>query len=491
MEKKSKKILILILSAVCLLSLNINSQADVLKKTSSPEILANPGYPDWQQISFNKNDRILILAPHPDDEIIACAGVIQRAKSLQLPIQVIYLTYGDNDELAFLVARKHLVVMPQAVKNMGLLRHNEGIKASEFLGVTTKNIIFLGYPDFDTMDIWYRRWLDRPPAKSMLTRSSSVPYTNALRPGAKYKGEEILRDLQTCIENFRPTKIFVSHPGDHNGDHMSLYLFTQVALWNLEKELQPQLYPYLVHFVDWPAHRGYYPKENITPPALFRNQISWQSFALTPEEIEKKLAALKIYNEEYSSSGSYLATFIKSNELFGNFPAIKLHRSMPAEPAGFYADKDIIQQIPDELTSEEKSAFIGFEERTVRLEGENLIITINLSRPLGKTVGLSIFVFGYRYDEAFEKMPKIHISIGTLARKVYDRGIKITKPDIKVDRRFKTVTLTIPLKMLGYPEKVLMNARTYLGNIPLDWLSWRTLEIPDTNGRELETNHHK
>ena len=28
---------------------------------------------------FNNNDRILILAPHPDDEVMATGGIIQRA----------------------------------------------------------------------------------------------------------------------------------------------------------------------------------------------------------------------------------------------------------------------------------------------------------------------------------------------------------------------------------------------------------------------------
>jgi LmbE family N-acetylglucosaminyl deacetylase len=471
MGNNFKKILFLLLSTIGLFftSTTILAQSITLHDTITLE---------QSQISLTKEDRIMILAPHPDDEIIACAGIIQRAKSMQLPVQVVYLTYGDNNEWAFLVSRKHLVVMPQAVRNMGLLRHNEGVAACKSLGLNSSDLFFLGYPDFATMGIWHKRWDNRPPIKSMLTRASSVPYSNAFRPGAPYKGEEIVKDLQTCIKNFRPTKIFVSHPGDHSGDHMALYLFSQIAIWNLEKELRPQVYPYIVHFVDWPKPQGFRPHDTLTPPALFKNQISWQSFILTPQETQKKLDALKLYNGQFISSANYLMSFIKSNELFGDFPPIKLHQEKSAESAAVYADKDIIQQIPDELTSEERSAFIGFEERTVRLENNNLVITINLSRPLGKTVGLSVYAFGYRHDKDFEKMPKIQISVGTMTRKVYDRGIKIPRPDIKVTRQFKTVTLTIPLKMLDNPEKILLGARTYLGNIPLDWLSWRILEIP-------------
>ncbi len=47
--------------------------------------------------SFKKNERILILAPHPDDESIACAGIIQKALGAGAQVRIVYLTNGDHN----------------------------------------------------------------------------------------------------------------------------------------------------------------------------------------------------------------------------------------------------------------------------------------------------------------------------------------------------------------------------------------------------------
>jgi len=41
----------------------------------------------------------------------------------------------------------------------------------------------------------------------------------------------------------------------------------------------------------------------------------------------------------------------------------------------------------------------------------------------------------------------------------------------------RTLTIRIPLAALGMPEKILTSASTYLGEVPLDWASWRVLDL--------------
>ena len=185
---------------------------------------------EWPGVTLAANDRILILAPHPDDEVIGCAGIIQKAVSLNLPVRIIFLTYGDFNQWAFLIYRKHPVLVPKAIENMGVVRHDEAIAAAENLGLKAKDLIFLGYPDFGTMNIWDAFWGDRPSYRSLLTRANKVPYHNAFRPGAPYKGEEILHDLTSIFKDFKPTKIFVTGPFDSDSDHRSLYLFLRISL---------------------------------------------------------------------------------------------------------------------------------------------------------------------------------------------------------------------------------------------------------------------
>src|SRR5262249_26957234 len=59
-----------------------------------------------QPLTLTAQDRILILSPHPDDDILGCAGVIQTAVKTHLPLRVVYLTNGDNYEWAFLRNKK-------------------------------------------------------------------------------------------------------------------------------------------------------------------------------------------------------------------------------------------------------------------------------------------------------------------------------------------------------------------------------------------------
>ena len=93
-------------------------------------------------------------------------------------------------------------IWPPAVENMGIIRHDEAINASLVLGVKPFNLIFLGYPDFGTLNMWYYHWNERPAYRSIMTRVVSVPYKSAYRYGAPYKGEEIVQDLRSILRNF-------------------------------------------------------------------------------------------------------------------------------------------------------------------------------------------------------------------------------------------------------------------------------------------------
>ena len=109
--------------------------------------------PAWPQVALSSTDRVLVLAPHPDDEVIATGGIIQQALKEKLPVHVVFYTYGDNNEWAFTVYRGHPVFMPRAMRGMGLVRHGEALKADAVLGLAPADLTFLGYPDFGTLII--------------------------------------------------------------------------------------------------------------------------------------------------------------------------------------------------------------------------------------------------------------------------------------------------------------------------------------------------
>lgn len=430
----------------------------------------------WQNVILVPQDRILILAPHPDDEVLGCGGIIQKAVKLNLPVRIVFLTYGDNNQWSFMIYRKRPVVMPKAVQAMGLIRHDEAIAAAKVLGISSEQLTFLGYPDFRTLNIWYSHWGDQPPVESMLTEVKAVPYDNAFRPGALYKGEEILQDLKTILREFKPTKIFLSHPSDHHPDHRALYLFTNIALWDLDNELQTTLFPYLIHYKKWPKPKGYLPDKLLEPPQLFKQTIIWQNNNLNNEEVKLKYNAIKKHKSQYNSNAKYLLSFIRTNELFGDFPIITLK---PNSAGAFLtSDRKIdLTEFPEQLNAQERTSFVGLEERFVRLEDNDLIFSIKLSRPIAEAVGVSVYIFGYRQDRPFQEMPKLHIRFGAIEHQVLDQNNILPIGVIKVERNLKEIKIWIPLDLLGNPQRILTSADTYLGTVPLDWVSWRILEI--------------
>jgi LmbE family N-acetylglucosaminyl deacetylase len=440
----------------------------------SPPLPA-PALPSFP--TFNPDDRIIVLAPHPDDETIGCGGIIQQAVAMKLPVRIVWLTYGDNNEWSFFLYRKHIVVMPEAVRLMGEVRHQEAVAAAKILGVDSHQLAFLGYPDFSTLTIWYRHWADRPPLESMLTKVTHVPYTDAFRPGALYKGEEIVHDLEANLREFKPTKVFVSHPSDHNVDHQALYLFTRVALWNLGGEMCPEIHPYLVHFAHWPLPEGLQPARLILPPAQLATSVDWSVVPLSQEQVLVKEAALGAHRSQVEASRNYLLSFVRANELFGDFPSVVVP-TVPVEsqflPGRLQRSPQLQEQ---QLTEEERANFVGIEQVHTWREADKLVMTVRLSKPLAEAVSASIFVFGYRDNWPFEQMPKLRINIGELRHDVLDQTRKLPETTVQVQRHDRELTLRIPLKAMGDPQRVLTCVHTYLGEDPLDWAEWRILEI--------------
>ena len=45
------------------------------------------------------NKKILIISPHPDDEIIGCGGLIAHTKKIEAKVSVLYITVGSSRQL--------------------------------------------------------------------------------------------------------------------------------------------------------------------------------------------------------------------------------------------------------------------------------------------------------------------------------------------------------------------------------------------------------
>ena len=445
------------------------------------------------------DERILVLAPHPDDESLAAGGLIQEALALDVPVRVCFFTMGDNNEIAFLFTRKHPVRMPGAVRAMGTLRQNEGLAAATQLGLSTNDLVFLGYPDSGTLEIWNHHWRAVPPYRSPLTRATAVPYQRALTPGSAYAGEDILDDLAEVIQEFRPTHIVVSHPADHNVDHRALQLFTRVALWNLAADgIAPEILAAPVHFTQWPEPRRYHPMRPAAPPHFLDEEIAWREMVLAPFQVSNKLAAIRRHHSQYLDAAAYLDSFIRKSELFGDFPDLALPGGAGSveiaedDLSQFRPDEDLFQDlsrqsepwaaIADQNTAETSALDDhdnDFTQRAISGDGTHLTLSFRFSEPLSPSVALTVSLFGYRADVPFGDMPKIAIEL-TPQKILAVRDLDDPQPDDAVEQvpaGEDEIAVRVPLALLGGPDKILAGAKLSKGSLPVDWAAWRILDL--------------
>ncbi|MCS7283889.1 MAG: hypothetical protein NZ769_11215 [Anaerolineae bacterium] len=109
--------------------------------------------------------RLLVIAPHCDDEVLGPGGLIRAA-----------LRRGMD------VREGSLTVLSQ-------------------LGLDPEKVFFLTYPERRLPVLWWQRW-DQPD-RSPFTGQEASPYPRAYRLGTSYQGKALLEDLLDILGSFR------------------------------------------------------------------------------------------------------------------------------------------------------------------------------------------------------------------------------------------------------------------------------------------------
>lgn len=262
---------------------------------------------DYENGSFNhtninvhSSDRVLVVAPHPDDEAIGAAGVIRYSVEHNIPVKVVVVTDGDI--------------------GLGLAseRHNESVKAMKQLGLNESDIIFLGYPDESLPSLLNKNWdPNNPYNKNGITSNVNYPYS--YEKNASYCGSNVNKNLQEIIWSFKPTVILYPDSEDEQIDHWATNAFVEYATSKMN--YQGAKYTYIVHDPpDWPSPRTYQPQDLLTPPEeLTSIGYKWVSFPLSPYNERLKEASINTYTSQINSD-SYIQSFIRTNEIFGIYP---------------------------------------------------------------------------------------------------------------------------------------------------------------------------
>lgn len=261
-------------------------------------------HPDLKNFpEIRAGDRILVLAPHVDDEVISSAGVIQQAGERGADVLVVYATNGDDPPYTPL--RK--LLGPGWFVAYGKKRMAEARKAASLLGLNNNSLVFLGYPDNGLKPMFD----NKAAFTSKSTRLNYNPYQETYRQKQLYSGENLINDLSAIAADFKPTMVIMPHPKDNHPDHRFLFWFWQKITANSNHDFGQ--YAYLIHFKSYPPKKGW-----LRPPIRLAISNCWHNFNLSLVQKQKKLAAVKANRSQLTRFGlkNLLKTLVRQNEIF-------------------------------------------------------------------------------------------------------------------------------------------------------------------------------
>lgn len=168
--------------------------------------------------NFDSKSRLLVIAPHPDDETLGCSIILQRAVRVGAAVQVVYATDGDNNPWPQRLIERKWRLDAADRKRWAKLRRAEAIAALRVMGVRASDVLFLGLPDQGLTD---------------LLKSNCVP---------------TLERFAAIINDWSPTHLIVPSLADTHPDHNALAVILRFAL----AEVSPQdpsisVWSYVIH----------------------------------------------------------------------------------------------------------------------------------------------------------------------------------------------------------------------------------------------------
>jgi len=270
-----------------------------------------------------KQTRLLVIAPHCDDEALGCGAIIHDVIQAGGEVLVVVVTNGDGFTIAAEEEFHRLVLTHEDYVNSGYTRQKETIQALHLLGVPENQIVFLGYPDRGLRSMWSDNWNNSQPYQSRFTGSDHSPYNNSYQQNAPYAGQAVLDNLEQIMLAFKPNLILAPHPADEHPDHAATWAFVVAALAKLrssETLSGANLYTYLIHRGDFPIPHGYKTEALLLPPRpLYQAQHSkWLTYPInsTIEALKEQSIKEYISQTRVPIMSNLLYSFIRKNELF-------------------------------------------------------------------------------------------------------------------------------------------------------------------------------
>lgn len=202
------------------------------------------------------NKKVLIIAPHPDDEVFGCGGLIAKLNRLNCSIYVLYVTVGVTRDFS-------------ASGSSGPEERLEEIE---------KVASFYQFADYELA----------LPGNEYHLRLDGLPNSELI--------SLIERDSKVSLQSIQPDIVITTDSDDYNQDHRALYSAVITATRpadNTFKAFQPIVLTYELPYSNW-GHSD----------APERATLYVE---LSDEDFTHKVEALKFYSSQLKSENSPLS----------------------------------------------------------------------------------------------------------------------------------------------------------------------------------------
>jgi len=221
-------------------------------------------------LALTPADRVLVLAPHPDDESVATGGLLQHALEAGTRTRVVFFTDGDNNPWAQRASELRWPITAVDRARFAVRRRREARRALERLGLGAESVKFLGFPDQGATDLLL------------------------------HANEVAMRTLNEVLHEWRPTIVVGPSLLDLHPDHSALGVMLCLALENLPGALAPRYHiRFLVH-----------------NPTLLARHEGALVLPLGEEQRARKRAAIACHRTQLVLRSTWLFAFAKNEERF-------------------------------------------------------------------------------------------------------------------------------------------------------------------------------
>lgn len=200
--------------------------------------------------------KALVIAPHPDDEVFGCGGLIHRIKEAYGKVYVLYMTVGTTADFS----AKGCSTEDERVQEVD--------EVAKFLGIDGYAIAFRGDR--------YHLKLDTVPQRELV--------------------HAIERSPEISLQSLQPDVVLTPSNADYNQDHRAVSSATMAAVRPSsprQKPFQPLVLTYELPYHQWNI------AENLSSPSLF--------VRLDDHTLQAKLAALELYRSQLKATDSPLS----------------------------------------------------------------------------------------------------------------------------------------------------------------------------------------